>query len=252
MYFIHINKTGGTFISRKINKKNFQGWYHQKRPPELPLLNSKFAFFVRNPISRYVSGFNHLKYVLDFKIGDLDIEQLNIKNCPSPARIRRNIIKKRRFVYNKEFDYLLNSFKNANQLAESLSSKNTSIRKRAINLMSYPKEHLYKGIGWYFNNGDWLKRNKESIAFVGTQENLLADLNRLLKLLNSDDKMIKNKDMSFIRESPKTDLYLSEEALYNIYKWYEKTDYEVLRLLKEWGYITPEYFRNSTIYKHMM
>ena len=50
--------------------------------------------------------------------------------------------------------------------------------------MNSKHEHIFKGIGWYLYNGDFIEKNHNKIIFVGTVENMTDDITRLGNLLN--------------------------------------------------------------------
>ena len=85
-------------------------------------------------------------------------KQLHTINKTTSLCPKREIKKiKTGIAYNKEYDNLILYFKSANHLAEALSSNNKIERNKALSLMNNSTEHIFKGIGWYLQNGDFVK-----------------------------------------------------------------------------------------------
>jgi hypothetical protein len=155
---------------------------------------------------------------------------------------------KRSYVFSNEYDALVKSFQNANELAESLTSDNNEIRERANKLMTHPEEHLYHGIGWYLYNGDFIEKNNDNVLFVGRTENMVEDLNALSKKLNVEfDTILKLRENRYLDKSMKD---LSPLAIKNIIEFYKDTDYVALQKLCEYGWITQEVLDSYYIYEN--
>jgi hypothetical protein len=232
--FIHIGKTGGTTIHEllfnKINKYVPYEYHHTKNYKE----GENYIIWIRNPISRFVSAFNFSYYAVN--VNPKSIKSLDLNNCLLPCKLSGAI--ERGYVFSKEYDSLIKYFKSATHLAESLSSDNVEFRTKAHALMSYPIEHLYKGIGWYLNNGDFVKNKNRKIIFVGRQEFMKDDIKRLSTLLNVElDENRKVRENTYLDKSMK---YLSPLAIKNIIEWYKDTDYAALEQLCRHGWIDKE------------
>ncbi|MGH8556122.1 MAG: sulfotransferase family 2 domain-containing protein [Methylococcales bacterium] len=235
--FIHIGKCGGSYL-RHFFKKNKIGLdsIHLKKP--VHKINNKYIIFVRNPLSRFVSAFNYLHSIVNFDATNLDVGQLSLENCPAPVKIRKKMLTG--FAYNQEFDYLVNSFESANDLAECITHEKPETRSRAIKLMNYNIEHINKGIGWYLDNGEFILKYEKSILFVGKQESMISDLTRLMKLLdldiNIEDKRIRENKNNRIPKS------LSPLAIGNLLDFYKGTDYLAIEKLYQAGMLSKETF----------
>jgi hypothetical protein len=225
--FIHVGKCSGTSVLYYLNANGVDiDEYHRKQPPNL----SPFLYFIwiRNPIKRFISAFNHSKSIIDFDIKGIEgNEILTLDNCPAPSKIERKI--NTGYAFNPTYDNLVSEFHSANELAECLSSRNSSLRLRAQDLMNRPEEHIFKGIGWHLNYGNFLRNSKDKIIQVGTTENFNADLHSLCKKLRVD---FDPTAITWTRKSSsKSNIELSTLALKNLTQFY-KSDFKCLKKLK--------------------
>lgn len=236
---IHIGKTGGTYIKNKFNFKN----YHHKK--QYKLNDELYIIWIRNPIKRFVSAFYFSYNLINTNIFKFNnINDINLKNCIGAERVKRKIENKRIYIYNSEYDKLINFFKTPNILAESLTSNNKYIKSLANKLFTYNYGHIYHSIGWYLWDGDFVKKHHNKILFVGSQENMDNDVNILSKKLN-----IKINNTDKIRENTvKYDKFLSKTALLNIYNFYKDTDYKALKVLLDYKFITKELYDSYFTY----
>jgi len=228
--FIHIGKTGGSTIQKILNIKQ----YHLCKNYNL---NNKFIIWIRNPITRFVSAFNMSYINVNFKDYIKNVNELEDKSVLIKFRIKDYLSKKQNYIFGKKYDELINYFKTANNLAESLTSECKNIRKKAMKLMHMPHEHIYKGIGWYLNNGKFIKNHNEKILFVGKMETMDEDIEKLGVLLN---KKLKPDEKRINYYSSKESKYLSERAIENIIDFYKDTDYSALIELNKHGWISDK------------
>ena len=226
--FIHIGKTGGSTIQTLLNLKQ----YHLNRNYNY---KNKFIIWVRNPIARFVSAFNMSYVNINFKKYVKNTKRLGYKSVLLKGRIDRYLTKKNDYIFAKKYDALINYFKTPNKLARALSSTNKRIRKNAEKLMNYRIGHIYRGIGWYLNNGRFVKKHNKNIFFVGKQETMGEDIKKLGTLLN---KELNNNETRINNYSTKKSKYLSPLAIKNIIKFYKHTDYAALIELKKRGWIS--------------
>jgi hypothetical protein len=233
--FIHIGKTGGTTIFNILQDKltkiiRYHVWKETNGINNYKS-DEKYIIWIRNPISRFVSAFNQSYYAVNTDSNM--IKSFDLSNCLLPSILSGAA--KRSYIFSNEYDSLVKHFKSANHLAESLSSNNLESRRKAHALMSYPIEHLHRGIGWYLENGEFIKNNSHKIIFVGRQEYMKDDIKRLSSLLNVDlDETTKLRENVYLDKSMK---YLSPLAINNIINWYKDTDYAALQELCRHGWI---------------
>ncbi len=236
--FIHIGKCGGTslltaFKDQGIKLQNF----HLTKPEFNP--NHQYIIWIRNPLRRFVSAYNFSAALINFDTSGLDINKLTIDNCLAPSRIRHKMI--HGHCFESEYEELVLYFQTANNLAESLSHFDQSIRAKAFRLMSYPLEHISKGIGWYLTNGEFIKNHNKNILFVGKVETINADMKRLSIILNIPAEVKINK----VRENDKLlSSYLSPLAVNNLLSFYRETDYKAIRELYACGWIDEKTFQS--------
>lgn len=239
--FIHIGKTGGTTIDTllKSTLSNYKEYHHTRNYQE----NEKYIIWIRNPIERFCSSFNHSYYGVHTDVNS--IKEFNLENCLIPYRMKNSIGKQ--CVFSEPYDALIKQFTNANHLAESLTSPDINLQKKAIELMNREEEHLYKGIHWYLHQDDFLKRNRDAILFVGRTEFMKADILALSTILKVPlDETLKLRENKYVDASMK---YLSPLAIQNIINWYKDTDYFILKQLLNDGWINEITFNMYHIYE---
>jgi len=236
--FIHIGKCGGTsllmaFIDQGIKLQ----YFHLKKPEFNP--EHQYIVWIRNPLRRFVSAYNFSAALININTSGMDINKLTIDNCLAPGRIRYKMMNNHTFE--SEYDGLVTYFKTANNLAESLSHMDKSIRDKAYRLMSYPIEHISKGIGWYLENGEFIKNNNKNILFVGKVETMQADVERLSIILNipSGEKIKRRRENDQSLSS-----YLSPLAVKNLLSFYQETDYRAIRELYACGWIDDKTYKS--------
>ena len=193
--FVHIGKCSETSVLYYLNANGIDiEEYHRKQPPNL----SQFCYFIwiRNPIKRFISAFNHSKTIIDFDIQRLkQNEILTLNNCLVPSKIERKI--NTGHAFNPAYDKLVSNFYSANELAESLTSKNLSLKSLALDLI----------------------HNKEKIIQIGTTENFSNDLEELCNKLSIE---FKPKSITWTRKAPqKYSTELSDLAVKNLNKFYK-------------------------------
>tara|TARA_B100000886_G_scaffold332894_1_gene286144 strand:- start:5310 stop:6965 length:1656 start_codon:yes stop_codon:yes gene_type:complete len=231
LYLIHVGKCGGSSLEEMFKLKQ----YHLNKP--IYKSSSKYIICIRNPIKRFVSAFNMLKDLINFDIKGYDYNRLylskdtpfyKLKNKINGKLNDNNPFKSSLFYHNLAF------FESANHLAESITSQSHEVKTKAIQIMNHDEEHIYKGIGWYLDDGDFVKKYHDKILFVIRQEHFNEDANNLSKILKMNFKY------ENLRTSKKKNIYMSNLAIGNIINFYKETDYKTLAVLKQYNLINED------------
>ncbi len=215
MYFLHIGKTAGNALKTAIRKNNFL-WSNLSisKPYVIVMTNHQYkfsdlhagdyCFFVtRDPISRFVSGFN--------------------------SRLRQG----RPRIFNpwtEDESKAFAQFKTACSLAEALYSEDKEIALKASNAMLNIK-HVNTSYWSWFGSKSALLSRKDSILFYLRQEYLNSDIKSINERLGlgfhslPDDKILSNTRPN------DSNTFLTDIAIRNLKQWYYK-DYEFLELLE--------------------
>ena len=236
--FIHVGKCGGTSI---VNAFFSAGYpliqYHLSKPAFFE--QSNYFLWVRDPIKRFISAFNHSKAIVEFDISLLNGRQPSLENCQAPEKIQRKIDTGRAYPF--DYENLLKKFESANHLAESLVGIDSTMKKKAEQLMHHPLEHIYKGIGWYLDNGSFVDLNHKKILFCGSIETIESDFNYLFKYYYPF--IVPQPVLSHVRKNQiKLSMELSRKGKENIFSFYRQTDYLAIERLASYNLISEELF----------
>ena len=232
LFLIHVGKCGGSSINKMLNISE----YHLKKPIFSMLHN--YIICIRNPIKRFVSAFNMLKDIINFDVTGMSYDYLyNSKDTPL-YKLKNKIISKfnnnnNPFASNTFYENLL-FFNSANELAESITSNEQVRFQKANQIIYHDEEHIFKGIGWYLDNGDFVEKYFKNILCVIRLENFKDDMIKISKILN------KKFDIVHERNSKSRKNYLSSLAIKNIKNFYKYTDYKALEVLKKYNFIDQD------------
>lgn len=215
-----------------------------RKPPINNNNNLNYIIILKNPIKRFVSAFYHSKYLVDFDIKGYDYNMLiNDKTTPY-YMLKNKIINKLKknnpfgeWASGTYYKNLISYFNSANVLAESLTSDDKIIRKKAFDLCNNEEiEHIYKGLGWYLHNGNFIEKKRKNIIYC-------KDINQI-NINHLSIIMKKNKrECTYKRVNNKHyDKYLSPKAIKNIINFYKDTDYKALQKLLDYNFITKDLF----------
>lgn len=211
VHFLHIGKTGGTAVKCAIRQHGDESrrYIIELHPHPVTLCDipegERVFFFLRDPISRFVSGFY--------------------------SRQRRG--QPRYFSeWKAEEKIAFEYFDTPNHLAIALSSPNVEERERAKAAMENI-EHVRDSYWKWFINEDYFRSRQSDILFVGFQERLTDDFETLkAKLGLPKDLTLPNDDIQAHRNPANLNTVLDEQAVVNLKTWYEK-DFRFIELCQK-------------------
>lgn len=162
---------------------------------------AKAIFFIRDPISRFVSSFY--------------------------SRLRQGQ-PRYYFPWSGKEKAAFHQFSTPNQLAEALSSINLLKRRQAYIAMNSIR-HVKSRYSDFLGSIDFLNETSKHIALIGHQPDFDSDLAHIKKLLSiSDDITAPNDDIGTHRNPKIIDRALSMLAIENLENWF-RVDYEIYR-----------------------
>ena len=197
VHFLHVRKTGGTAVIEALRPVADQYGIvlhgHATRLVDIPRDQFVF-FFLRHPVPRFVSGFY--------------------------SRLRRGLP---RHYYEwstaetEAFEY----FRTPNELAESLSSSDSELTMRAHRAMLAIRHVKNTYEDWFCGTNE-LEDRFDSILYVGLQETLKSDFDRLKTLLGLPCSVLLPSDSTLAHRTPTHfDRRLSPLAERNLSCWYK-------------------------------
>lgn len=230
---IHVGKSGGSTVCQTLGISQ----YHIVKPRFRQ--NEQYVLWLRNPISRFVACFNMSKYHYYWHNRS---EELRIR-CGFPD-LGDNPARPERPEGNKfpiqppAYEYMINYFETANEVAESLDSVDSRRKQIATSLINHVHGHLATSLGWYTDSGQFVRRHKANIYFVGRQEHMDADMNLLCDKIGIP-RVETLKKWRENRYSPAETKLLSARAVANLKNHY-KHDYAALDVLTSLGFLDKE------------
>lgn len=208
-HFLHIGKTGGTTVKGALKPHRHDGKYKLILHPHSTNLNDitvreKVFFFLRDPITRFVSGFN--------------------------SRMRKG-----RPLYNYQWKapeaQAFAHFETANELAEALSDHDANRRQEARQAME-GIQHVGDSVWKWFQDPHYFSSRIDDVLFVGFQESLESDFRRLLIVLELDGNIVLPTDPVAAHKTPAGfDQSISELGARNLRTHYA-TDIEFYKEMK--------------------
>lgn len=207
VHFLHIGKTGGTAVKEALKNDSICGnrvfalhmhnWKLRQVPP-----NEKVVFFLRDPIKRFISGF------------------LNQQRQGLP-RYFSAWTPGEKEAYEK--------FATANELALALSAEDTTLREAAERAMRSIK-HVRSSVWEWFEDPTYFGSRASDILFIGFQERLNDDFDRLKAILGLPESLTLPMDDASAHRTPDGgSKRLDPEAVENLLAWYA-ADYEFLSI----------------------
>lgn len=210
LHFLHIGKTGGTAIQHAMEPYATDGPFkitfhpHHIRLNDVPR-GEKVFFFLRDPISRFISGFHSR-------------QRQGLPKYFSPWSENEKIA--------------FEEFSTPNDLALSLSSINIDKKRKAQWVMK--QIYHVKDSYWnWFESEYYFNSRLSDIIFIGRQERLAEDFEILKQKIRLPDRAELPSDDTLAHRNPgHLDRSLENEAIDNLKQWY-KADYEFLLLCKQ-------------------
>lgn len=209
LHFLHIGKTGGTAIKAALEGNLETKSFHVLVTPhpftlrDVPL-GDKFTFVLRDPVSRFVSGFNN--------------RQLEGRPSYVQPWTRRERVS-------------FSEFPSANELALGLYSRDSKLRKKARRAM-ISIEHVNTSYDYWLGSVDYLRSRRNDLIFVSFQESLNEDFKKLVETLELPDSVkLPRKASEANRTDGKLNSRLEGTAVKNLTKWYA-LDYEIYKYCK--------------------
>lgn len=198
VHFLHIGKTGGTAVKHALEQHSAYSPFviclhpHRVKLRHVPKGES-VIFFLRDPISRFVSGFYSRQ-----------------------RRVQSRVYVPRRPYETIAFEY----FDTPNQLALALYSTDAEESARAQKAMKSIR-HVRNSYWEWFESEEYLKSRLSDIFFIGFQEHLNEDFEILKSKLSLPDSVeLPNDDIQAHRNPENLDRTLKNEAIENLRHWY--------------------------------
>lgn len=206
IHFLHIGKTGGSAIKAALSQAQLDGLQlhpHRVRLADIPR-GDGVIFFVRNPITRFVSGFYSRQ---------------------RQGRPRYNS------RWSKDEAAAFSMFHTPDHLASALSASDVRQRAAAHSAMQ-SIEHVRSTYYYWIGSNEALLERMDDI-FIGLQEELAADYDRLRQRLGVPVTIgLPTDDTQAHRNPAALDKSLCDVSLRNLRAWYEK-DIEFYRFCRE-------------------
>ena len=214
VHFLHIGKTGGTALKHAIGSAQESSSGDRARLPYVVHLHrhpvglrdvpvgERFFFFVRDPVSRFVSGFH--------------------------SRQRRGQPRYSGQWSEQERD-AFQRFGTPDRLAAALSSVNDEERACAETAMtSIP--HVRDSYWKWFESEEYFVTRLDDLLFIGFQKHLCEDFEILKSRLRLPNDLALPDDDVHSHANPRhLDTTLGDAAVANLYRWYEE-DFRFLKL----------------------
>lgn len=209
VHLIHIGKTGGTALKHVLKHQSVTPRYrivlhnHACTLRDVPV-GDGVMFFLRDPVSRFVSGF------------------YSRKRQGRPRYF---------YPWSEAEAAAFARFQTPNQLALALSSADAAVREAAVAAMG-AIQHVRSSYWDWFENESYFLSRRDDILFVGFQESLTADFDKLKSLLGlPDSAILPGEEAAMHRNPEELDRRLDPQALANLTQWY-RHDYAFVDLCR--------------------
>jgi hypothetical protein len=198
VHLLHISKTGGTALRQALEPAAASHGLilhdHFTLLRDVPS-HEHACFVVRDPVTRFVSGFN------------------------SRLRMGRPLI---HMPWTDAERWAFDRFRTPNELAEALSADQEERREDAVRAMAGIR-HVNMHQSEWLHSVEYLVERRDSIAFVGFQPRLSDDFARLKARLALPDALTLPRDPVRAHATPVGfDTSLSPPARENVARWYAR------------------------------
>ena len=195
LHFLHVSKTGGSAVKAALSKAgrtDLRLHSHKVHLADIPR-GEGVIFFVRDPIARFVSGF-------------YSRQRQGLPRYDVPWKRRERI------AYGR--------FQTPDALAAALSSPDRDEQQAAYAAMGAIMHAKWSYDKW-FGSGDAFAERLDDIVFIGLQEELDADFERLKRRIGLPyDIRLPTDDVAAHRNPGALDRSLSPVARENLQAWY--------------------------------
>ncbi len=210
VHFLHIGKTAGTALTVALVPHLNAGDYeirlygHECGLDDFPR-GEKVVFIVRDPISRFVSGFH--------------------------SRKRQGLPRLPPVPWSRGEEVAFARFATPNELALALSSEAEGRRAAALDAMR-SISHIRSPHWCWFKDESYFLSRQSDILFIGFQETLNEDFEVLKRLLTLPEAVkLPDNEVTANRARANVDKRLDDEAIRNLKAWYHR-DYEFVDLCR--------------------
>lgn len=198
VHFLHIGKTGGSAINHALEPYPETARYIIKRHNhEITLRDvprgQGVIFFLRDPLSRFASGFN--------------------------SRLRRGE-PKAHIPWSAAEEEAFSRFDTPNRLATALSSDDEELRHGAGAAMQ-SIEHVRDSFWKWFESEEYFLSRMDDVVFIGFQENLSEDFEIVKSKLGLPQGVsLPTDEVVAHKNPPHMDKALDDRAVENLKRWY--------------------------------
>lgn len=206
LHLLHVRKSGGTAVkdalaNAPVARAELVLHPHRVTLADLPP-GEQVAFVLRDPLTRYVSGFY--------------------------SRLRQGL-PRHHFPWTEQERAAFSVYGSADRLAVALGSPDDDERRRAEVAMQQIR-HVRDTYATWFGSPEQFLARRDDVVFIGRQESLAADFERLKALLGLPPSVHLPPAGTASHGTPAGfDTTLSPGARDNLRRWYA-ADYEFLEL----------------------
>jgi hypothetical protein len=216
LHFLHVSKAGGTAIRTVLHERSAKRFRLVRHPHNVTLndipIGEKVFLVVRDPATRFVSGFN--------------------------SRLRRG--GPHQLDWSAEEERAFARFSTPDDLARSLYSDDPETAAAARDAVGAVRYHLRRGQIFWVGDLETLRARRSDVLLVGRQWALDEDFARLAHLIGLSVDRLPTDQLAAHRTPGGFPTTLSDEGLTAVRRWYA-ADYELLdelvRLGPEVGFV---------------